>query len=305
MKKLNKIFLLAIAICIPIFFIGCSINSIGQEDKKSTLAKGFFWKATKGDDFIYLVGTMHPDKSNINYLNDTMKKIIKETDALALEINFSDENTKKSLDKINKENTYLKQGELNNLLTNKEQEKFKRILESLDFKYEDIKNLTPEAISNLIKNEIYVRAGFNGNTSDIFLQNIYNSNNKKIISLENINHQHRIISKNTTDLKKFINEFNAKTIEKEIKTGNEIMYAFITGDSNYMEKYVEDNQLKNKDDYNKLLKDRNKKMVEKIDNLIKENENYVVAVGTMHFFGNDSIVKLLQEKGYKVTKLKS
>ncbi|EPZ56605.1 traB family protein [[Clostridium] sordellii ATCC 9714] len=46
-------------------------------------------------------------------------------------------------------------------------------------------------------------------------------------------------------------------------------------------------------------------MVEKIDNLIKENENYAVAVGTMHFFGNDSIVKLLQEKGYKVTKLKS
>ncbi|MEG0181031.1 MAG: TraB/GumN family protein, partial [Peptostreptococcaceae bacterium] len=140
MGKIRKIMIVSIAIMITFLFVGCTTDAQEQAYKKSTLAKGFFWKATKDDKSIYLIGTMHPDKSNINYLNSTMEKVLNETDALALEINFSDEKVQKAIEKLDEENTYLKSDELKNLLTQPENEKLEKILESLDLKYEDVKN---------------------------------------------------------------------------------------------------------------------------------------------------------------------
>lgn len=41
------------------------------------------------DNSVYLIETMHLDKSNINYLKNIMGKVLKETYVLALETNFS------------------------------------------------------------------------------------------------------------------------------------------------------------------------------------------------------------------------
>lgn len=305
MGKIRKIMIVSIAIMITFLFVGCTTDAQEQAYKKSTLAKGFFWKATKDDKSIYLIGTMHPDKSNINYLNSTMEKVLNETDALALEINFSDEKVQKAIEKLDEENTYLKSDELKNLLTQPENEKLEKILESLDLKYEDVKNLTPESVLNLIISEIWTRAGYTGSTSDMYLQNIYNSNNKKIVSLETIEEQAKLTNLTTSDLKDFIKAFNAKTIESDIKDINEVMYAFIKGDSKFMEERVDNQYKQDEKQYNKILKDRNIKMANKIDELAKENNKYAIAVGTLHFFGKDSIIKQLEDKGYKVTKLKS
>ncbi|MGL5756441.1 MAG: TraB/GumN family protein [Paraclostridium sp.] len=305
MGKIRKIMIISIAIMITFLFVGCTTDAQEQAYKKPIVAKGFFWKATKDDKSVYLIGTMHPDKSNINYLNSNMEKVLNETDALALEINFSDENVQNEIEKLDNESTYLKNGELKDLLTQAENEKLEKILESLDLKYEDVKNLTPEAILNLITSEIYTRAGYTGTTSDMYLQNIYNSNKKKIVSLEAIEEQEELTNLTNSDLKDFIKVFNAKTIESDIKDVNEVMYAFIKGDSKFMEERVDNQYEQDKEKYNKILKDRNIKMANKIDELAKENDKYAIAVGTLHFFGKDSIIKQLEDKGYKVNKLKS
>ncbi|MEG1344912.1 MAG: TraB/GumN family protein [Clostridia bacterium] len=305
MKSFRKLMILSISIMMRFLFVGCSTEAQEKVYEKSTLAKGFFWKATKGDDSIYLIGTMHPDKSNINYLNNTMEKVLNETDSLALEINFSDEKVQKTIEKLDEENTYLKSGELKDLLTEPEQEKLEKILDSVDLNYNDVKNLTPKAVLSLITAEIYARSGYTGTTSDMYLQNIYNSNKKKIVSLETIEEQEKLTDLTTADLKDFIKVFNEKTIENDIKDINKVMDAFIKSDSKFMEDRVENQYKQDEEFYNKISKDRNIKMANKIDKLAKENDKYAVAVGTLHFFGKDSIIKQLEDKGYKVTKLKS
>lgn len=305
MKSFKKLMILSISMIMTFLFVGCSTEAQEKAYEKSTLAKGFLWKATKGDDSIYLIGTMHPDKSNINYLNNTMEKVLNETDSLALEINFSDEKVQKTIEKLDEENTYLKSGELKDLLTEPEQEKLEKILESVDLNYNDVKNLTPKAVLSLITAEIYARAGYTGTTSDMYLQNIYNLNKKKIVSLETIEEQEKLTDLTTTDLKDFIKAFNEKTIENDINDINEVMDAFIKSDFKFMEDRVENQYRQDEEFYNKISKDRNIKMANKIDELAKENDKYAVAVGTLHFFGKDSIIKQLEDKGYKVTKLKS
>lgn len=41
-------------------------------------------------------------------------------------------------------------------------------------------------------------------------------------------------------------------------------------------------------------------MTEKIDVMVQEDKEYMVAVGYLHYFGEDSILKLLEAKGYTI-----
>jgi uncharacterized protein YbaP (TraB family) len=52
--------------------------------------------------------------------------------------------------------------------------------------------------------------------------------------------------------------------------------------------------------YDRLLIQRNKKWVEKIEALMQENKNILFVVGAGHLVGPESVVDLLMKRGYKV-----
>ena len=52
--------------------------------------------------------------------------------------------------------------------------------------------------------------------------------------------------------------------------------------------------------YNRLLIQRNKRWVEKIETLMQEDKNVLFVVGAGHLVGPQSVVDLLRKKGYKV-----
>ena len=62
-------------------------------------------------------------------------------------------------------------------------------------------------------------------------------------------------------------------------------------------------QKENPESYKPMIKDRNDEMVKKIEGYFKEDETYTIAVGALHFFGDDGIVKLMENKGYTVTRM--
>ena len=52
--------------------------------------------------------------------------------------------------------------------------------------------------------------------------------------------------------------------------------------------------------HNRLLIQRNKQWLEKIETLMQENKNVLFVVGAGHLVGPQSVVDLLRKKGYKV-----
>ena len=67
-----------------------------------------------------------------------------------------------------------------------------------------------------------------------------------------------------------------------------------------------DKQIKLIEEYNKtMLDDRNKVMAEKADIYIKEGKNIFFAVGAAHIVsGENSVIKLLEKKGYTIERIK-
>lgn len=307
MKFIKKLLLLTIPIVILVLGVGCTNKNSNQSEtsENSTVPmKGFFWEAKKGNDTIYLTASMQPSKQNLDYNNEIMKNILKETDALALEINFKDQNIVKNLQEQQQKKIYLEGKELKDLLTKEEQAKLDKILESLGIKYKEVKNLSPSGFLSLIKQVEAEKAGLTGTSLNSYLADKFTEEKKTITSLESNKTQVDILKKTTQDLKSFVNTFDSKTLKNTTKKMNENMYAFIKGDTGYMGKEAKKLQEENSKEYETQYLKRDEQMAKKIDELAKQKQIYIVSVGAMHFFGDNSILKNLENMGYIVTQIK-
>ena len=54
-----------------------------------------------------------------------------------------------------------------------------------------------------------------------------------------------------------------------------------------------------------LLVQRNRNWISPIVDLVDRSDNYLVIVGAMHLIGDDSVVAMLEDRGYEVTQLSS
>ena len=104
-----------------------------------------------------------------------------------------------------------------------------------------------------------------------------------------------------------------KLTMEDRKTGrdriNELVYFYLLGDEKQINNYLlEDYDANDPLDVrfmDALLTKRNVVMAERVAKMTKENPEkvYVFAFGTLHFVGSDSVVTMLREQGYKVTRL--
>lgn len=301
MKKMRGIALLTASILSIFIFISC--GKAAQKPEVSTKpTKGYIWEATKGEDTVYLVGTMHPAPTNVNFFNEKINDIIGKTDSVALELDLTDSTILKEVENYQKDKYFLKNGELKDSLTEEEFKKLEVILKDYGVKYKDIKSTSVDGLLITLNNLPFTMTGFTGEVFDVQLSKKYKELNKKVISLETVKEQLDILTTNNDAniLKEFINGYDKKTmIDDDIKLTKNLFKAYETSDKEFAEKevdrYKEDPEL-----YDKLIAKRNIKMVEKIDKMVEEKNKFMVAVGYLHFFGEDSIIKLLEEKGYKI-----
>lgn len=304
MKIFKKIAILILPIMALSLIGGCTLKGENQTSEKVNIkTKGFIWEAKKGKDYIYLTASNQPTKPNLDYLNEEMKIVLNKVDALALEINFTDKKTVKELQEKQQKELYLKDKELKDLLNKEEQKKLDEVLKTLNLKYKEVKNLSPSGFLSLVKQIESEKAGLTGTTLTTFLAQRFSEEKQQIVSLESNNTQVDLLKKSNSDLIRFINTYNEnelKTITNSMKSSTE---AYINGDYKYMENESKNIYIKDKSDYDKQYKNRDIKIAKKIDELARQDKKYIVSLGTMHYFGNNNVLKNLEKMGYKVTLL--
>lgn len=271
--------------------------SKSNSNSKNT-AQGFYWEAKKDNKSIYLIGTIHVSKKEVNFLNDNLKYILDNTQALATETNSKDMDPEflKSIDS----KKFLTKGELKDFLTDEEKNQLDEILKYFNLEYSDVSNLSIFGLNSLILQEIDSIDELDDEGLDMYLENQYKRADKDTVSLETLYDTEGLIKEllggtkflNIKDIKDEIN--NRKIFIDEFKDGNELFF-----ENNFK------NGIKEVDaeTYNLSIKDRNKNMANKINSLFKENKNYAVAIGIGHFVGDDSVLSYLENLGYRISKL--
>jgi len=83
----------------------------------------------------------------------------------------------------------------------------------------------------------------------------------------------------------------------------DIVKAWQTGDSAGIEKLLNKSLHEAPAINKRLLTDRSRSWVPKIEELLNGGKNAIVIVGVGHLVGNEGVVELLRKKGLKVTQL--
>lgn len=304
LKKYKKVICIFIAIFI-FLGIGIYFTKINLETNLKPEAKGFQWEVTKDNKTMYLVGTMHPINKEYNYFNKNVNDIIRKTDVLAVEINPS----KEEISRVNSRSVYQNGKSIEDELDKVQIKNLKSMCSEIGVDYNNIKNLKPHIIMNNLEAVLYNKANLVMETFDDMLKDTIINNKKRVIELETMEFQMDLLSKinGLESLKLILNNYKKGKFledgEETIKYSKELMDGYAKGDESVMEKAIE-LQKKNPLSYRVMITNRNKVMTKKIDELFVDNETYTVAVGALHFFGDESIIKMLENKGYKVNPIK-
>jgi uncharacterized protein YbaP (TraB family) len=93
---------------------------------------------------------------------------------------------------------------------------------------------------------------------------------------------------------------DAEHISEEIDS---LLTAWRAGDTAGLAKVLTKDLAEHPDLIQPLTTDRNRKWVPKIEQLLGNSKDYLVVVGALHLVGKDSVIDLLQRKGYKVEQM--
>ena len=81
---------------------------------------------------------------------------------------------------------------------------------------------------------------------------------------------------------------------------NDIVKAWKIGDSQKLDKMLNDAMVESPAIYKRLVGDRNHNWLPKIEAFLKGDKNAIVIVGAAHLVGKEGVVELVKAKGYRV-----
>ena len=321
-KKNNKVLLIILGILVIVTIALGVLVIINKTDKKennnkttTTTTKSIInneefsyvpvtYKVCDDNNCNYVVGSMHLGDDRIHKFDERFLKLYDEMDSLAVELDI----TTPMLDV----NQYLLgNGQtLKDVLGTDLDNKLKSLSEKHPkFMYSLYGSFKPGVVYSDLSQVIYQEIGYTKDGVDMyFLKNAHDTN-KEIIELETWELQLNLLLNESNELYvKLLNEV-VDTFDESYDYAKELYEAYLTGDPDKINKLSNEEDEEENDPeiiaYNeKMVNERNKGMVSKIEDFLKNDKDVFVVVGAAHVVGENGIANTLRNKGYKVEQVK-
>ena len=200
--------------------------------------------------------------------------------------------------------TYSGEQTLKNSLSNQTYELAKRRLADLGLKIEQFERFKPWLLAITMDMLELQKSGFDPSQGvDKYFYNKAKKNGKKIDGFETAEYQLNLLGDLPADMEETVLLQTMKEhddIQKEIVA---IIEAWKSGDADVLDTIL----LKSFKDYpgvhKRLIVDRNKNWMPKIESLLGQKENVMIIVGAAHLVGKDGVIAVLKQRGYQVEQL--
>ena len=270
----------------------------------------FLWEVKKGEQSFYLFGTMHLGDPKLQVLPKALKMAIDKSDEVRTEIPMDASLQMKSVVLMMRNDSRSLKEIIPKTLYQRTEKYIRQINPQLNLvPFDKMKIWALSTVTAMLENQLKYPM-LQAIDSEIY--SYAQSKNKGVGGIETIEEQINAMDKftleeqimgleSTLDYLEQNNNFIAKMKSLYMQGDEKKMMAFIEGTMFKVEKYK-----KFEEKFMKvLLYDRNIRMVQRIETLLKENptKRYLFAFGVMHFLGQKSVVEYLERKGYTVSRL--
>ncbi|MGE5300259.1 MAG: TraB/GumN family protein [Acidobacteriota bacterium] len=147
-----------------------------------------------------------------------------------------------------------------------------------------------------------LKAGFDPNLG-IDMHFLSNAGKRRIVELESLDFQTRLLAGLSDAEQASFLLFSIKELHTMGKESENIVTAWKSGDAQEMESLLSKGMAKEpgmSSVWDKLLYERNRNMVLKIEDFLKTNDTCFMVVGAGHLVGERGIVEMLRARGYSV-----
>jgi len=270
-------------------------------------AESSVWKVSKGNDHVFIGGTVHILPPSEFPLPKEFEQAYKESDSLVLEAKLPEASDADFQMKMMRQMTYNNGKTISSFLSTKTQQQLNDYVLSLGVNLAMFEHFKPGFLVTMLALLEAQKAQLSGEGVDIFYSKQANRDNKSIAYLESAEFQMNMIADmGIGDEDRFIKS-NLEQMKdfKAMFTG--LLKAWREGDDKQLNKLA---IMPMKDDpktFKKLLTDRNRTWISHIDRMFaddgKSTDKEFVLVGVAHLAGDKSVLTLLKTKGYRVEKL--
>jgi uncharacterized protein len=267
--------------------------------------KTFLWKVQSKTTTVYILGSIHFMKKEMYPLDKKIEDAFDKTQILAVEANVNDV-SKIDIQKLLETAFYTGNDTLENHVSKETYELVKKEFEGTGLPILVINKQKPWILALTLTSLDLARSGYDPEYGiDMhFLSEA--SVRKEIKELESIDYQINLLSGfSDMDQEAFL-LYTLKDLNSLDTEVDQLIRTWKTGDAKGMESLLiksfhEDQKLTSV--YEKLLYERNRNMVLKIEGFLKTAESHFVIVGAGHLVGDKGIIEMLRKKGYLVEQI--
>lgn len=292
-----------------LYFSFCSY-AVAENDR------AFFWQV-KSDQSgaeqvnVYLMGSIHFADQSFYPLRAEIEQAFERSEYLAVEldVNTIDQDAYNRM--ISRKGVFPEGKSIKDSVSDETWQQLRARLRQLNISYEAVQNYKPGMLVLTMTAIQVMQMGLDPQLGiDMhFLRKAASPPEKKIIELETLEQQLDLFI-DIPDGDLLLKETLYSMAETESIMNDMVSY-WKTGDESSMNKLLFEDALNDYPSfssiYDRLFYQRNRNMVSKIEGMLQQGKaagaSYFVVVGSGHLIGDEGIVNMLKQKGYKVKRL--
>lgn len=286
--------------------VSCNGKQVMDSGLETPGSKGVFYEVNYKDNTVYLFGSIHIGVPKLYPLHEKIDAAYNASDYLVVEMDINDLKPEEMIAQISEIGVYNDGTTIKDHISTDLYDELIRTIKDFSIQEEGVTIFKPWLVSDMLESLILEKAGFDLDLGiDQYFLKKAAIEKKEIISLETIEDQlglYTILAPESQEKALHSTLFEQEENQEKIA---ELMEMWIAGDINRL---AELRKLEDEDSedyqtyYEALTVDRDLKMTAKIEEFLKngQSETYFVVVGALHLVGENSIVDLLNSKGYDV-----
>lgn len=292
-----------IARLLSILLIAYLIHSFAcLRDASTQDQKSFLWRVQSRTASAYILGSVHFLKKEMYPLSKKIENGSDQSDILVVEANINDI-SKINLQKLIESAFYPENDTLKKHVSTVTYELIKKELGGPGLSLQLINRQRPWFLALTLQALELLKLGFDPNygVDKYFLSKA--AGKKKILELESVDDQINLFSKFSDADQELFLLYTLKDLKALGQEVDKLINAWASGDAKGMESILtkslaEDGRISSI--YEKLVYERNRNMVLRIEDFLRTEKTYFVVVGAAHLVGDKGMIEILRGKGYVV-----
>ncbi len=299
----NRAFRKTISVLSAILLFLLCINVFAQQSKGSD-RKHPLWKISSETNTVYLLGSVHLLKQDAYPLDKSIEKAYEDSPRLFFEINLDKVDAQKLQQIIVAKGSYHEGRTLKDDLSKQTYELTKKRLADKGLDLEQFERLKPWLLAMTVEVSELQRLGFDQSQGvDKYFYEKTKKDKKNIDGFETAEYQLNLLSDMPAGMQEAMLLQTMKDIDDIQKEFNVIIEAWKSGNAEALDTVLLKSFQAFPDVYQRLITDRNKNWIPKIESLIGQKENAMIILGAAHLVGKGGILAALKHKGYHVEQL--